>query len=58
MKKVITISLYILAIMIWGLIVFQDSYRYGQIDALSGKVYYGLEKQADGSVIWVKKDSK
>lgn len=37
---------------------FESNYRQGQIDALSGKVYYELAKQADGSVIWTKKDTK
>jgi hypothetical protein len=56
------VVIYICAIAIiavFGFFAFgEDKYRQGQIDALSGKVYYELAKQADGSVIWTKKDTK
>lgn len=29
-----------------------DSYKQGQIDALTGKIQYRLEKQPDGSTEW------
>lgn len=30
-----------------------DGYRKGQIDALNGKLYYKLEKQADSEFRWI-----
>ena len=35
-----------------------DSYRQGQIDALTGKIKYELLPQPDGTVVWVEKEAK
>lgn len=34
----------------------RDTYRYGQIDAINGKIFYHLEKSEDGSTSWIYKN--
>jgi len=36
----------------------KDTYKYGQIDAIKGKIKYHLVKQEDGSTIWERIDNK
>jgi len=35
-----------------------DTYRYGQIDAINGKIFYHLEKNEDGSTSWIYKNKE
>lgn len=59
MLMIVIIICTVAIIAVFGIFAFgENNYRQGQIDALSGKVYYELAKQTDGSVIWTKKDTK
>ncbi|MFA5453468.1 MAG: hypothetical protein WC248_07835 [Candidatus Methanomethylophilaceae archaeon] len=37
-----------------GRMQYDDAYKQGQIDALTGKICYKLEQQQDGTTIWIK----
>lgn len=51
---ILIIILVLVAVFFFGFTVGKDlGYRSGQIDALTGKQYYCLEKQPDLSLVWV-----
>jgi hypothetical protein len=37
---------------------YDDGYKQGQIDALTGKICYKLEQQQDGSTMWIQIKNK
>jgi hypothetical protein len=57
---VIAILLLMLGIMVPLLceVKYDDGYKQGQIDALTGKICYKLEQQQDGSTMWIQIKNK
>ncbi len=60
-ELIVTAVLLIIMVLMMPLIggvKYDEGYKQGQIDALTGKICYKLEQQQDGSTMWIKIENK